>query len=101
MSSIFTKYNQLKINKDKIKETIPKDAKTQEDSELQQNHTEIRWRFFKFIIDEKIVKKVEISIKRPNEARCYYDKNGNIIDTDVPKMYDKFVMEEYYHYSKN
>ena len=53
-----------------------------------------RWRFMKF--DNKSI--VEISYKYPNDNRIYFNKQGNWVHRQVPKIYNQFVEKIVYYY---
>ncbi len=59
--------------------------------------SEWRWRFMEFMNKNT----VEISYKKPNEPRLYFNRHGEWIARDVPKIYDEYVTRQYYVYSSS
>ena len=54
-----------------------------------------RWRFLKF--DDKTI--VEISYKYYDDSRrVYFNKSGNWVYRQVPKVYDQYVTKKIYYY---
>lgn len=59
--------------------------------------TEWRWRFLKFS-DKKVV---EISYTTNTfNKRIYYNKFGQWVERNEESMFDKYVIEQYYYYTK-
>lgn len=57
-----------------------------------------RWRFMK--LNNKSI--VEISYKYPHEEkRIYFNKHGNWVHREVPKIYNQFVEKIAYYYVAN
>jgi hypothetical protein len=105
MNNIFVK-KEKKINnitkktfpKDELMASIPNNAKSEPDQELEKSHIEIRWRIFKFPnIQNEII---EMSQKIPNQERLYMNKNGKWVNFNDDGKYDQFITEKYYHYQE-
>lgn len=66
-------------------------------------NTEWRWRFLKIKMEKNIVKDViEISyIKKGSNDRMYFNRYGQWVKRDIDLIFDQFVIEEYYAYSKD
>ncbi len=77
-----------------IMRTIPNNAMTKPDRELEKTHTEWRWRFF----DVKGRKLIEISKKHLCDDRMYVDNRGSWIHHSNTNEWDKFVVNTMYHY---
>jgi SAM-dependent MidA family methyltransferase len=100
---IFVKYNDIPkqeyiLNNNEILDTIPKPIYMKEQSNLQQNKIETRWRFMEIPQDKTIKKIVEIS-KLIGGKRTYLDKYGNEIEEIINPFFDRFVKKTYYYYS--
>ncbi len=107
--SIFIKQSEIKTNsthnelldsslsKKEIIESIPVNYLKNQNEDLAKINAEWRWRFFKF--PNKNNEVVEISFKPPNENRKYINKNGEWVERDISKDFDKFMISEYYHYT--
>ena len=89
--------NQLKVQYENIIKSIPYPYYLEKQVD-KKDMIETRWRFLK--INNKNV--VEISRKKPNEQREYLTNNTNSdwVKKDVDSVYDNFVIEKYYYYSK-
>ncbi len=106
-NSIFITQNEVKKKNDvtgkltytDIYNTIPYTKTTtplDEDDWRKNKQAEWRWRFMK--IGPKRV--VEISyIKYNSQVREYQSKYGTWVHREIPKEYDKYVIESYYYYS--
>ena len=77
-----------------IMRTIPNNAMTKPDRELEKTHTEWRWRFF----NVKGRKLIEISKKHLCDDRMYVDNRGSWIRHNNVSEWDKFVVNTMYHY---
>jgi len=86
-----------KLSISEIEKSIPSNSLNKPDPNLQNTHTEWRWRFFN-INDSK---KVEISKKDPLTKRQYKLPNGEWIEYDMDNYYDKYVYKSCYYYSKS
>lgn len=99
-SSVFnvkdTESINMSILKNDLLNSIPKNATSEENIIFAKYKTEWRWRIFKF--PEKDNEVVEISKKEPNKNRLYINKNGDWVERNIDKSFDKYVIEQYYAY---
>ena len=86
-----------KISYTNIMDTIPKESleKPLKNWE-QQKKTEWRWRFLKFP-DDRVT--VEISFKKPDEERIYFNKKGEWVERFVDPVFDDYVEKSFYYYA--
>jgi hypothetical protein len=95
------KYNDIneEITYTNILDTIPFDSKEfpmEKTNWKELNKIEWRWRFLKF--NDKTT--VEISYINPNSThRTHFNKKGEWVERDVPKIYDEYVDKTYYYYT--
>jgi hypothetical protein len=104
-NSIFISRDQLdnslhgRITYTDILGTIPPNSSEfpKESNEWKNNKlTEWRWRFLQF----NNFKTVEISsLKYNNNTRLYFNNKGNWVYRTVPKVYDDYVIKEFYYYT--
>ena len=94
--SMFKKADITKISLKDFEKRIPPNAKPLKNMDLENTHTEWRWRIFK--IDEKYI--LEMSYKKPNEKRMFLNKFGNWIlyDENTLNIYNEFVIKVLYDY---
>lgn len=86
-----------KITFTNVMETIPQNStETSSSNWKEEKKTEWRWRFMEFANNHRIV---EISYQTYNDDRYYFNKFGNWVKRDIPKVYDNYVIKEYYYYS--
>ena len=90
--------NRSIVSRKGIMKSIPKDALKEENLELNKTHIQLRWRIFKIPNKENEI--VEISYKHPIQDRMYINKNGQWFSGEIDKIYDKYVVEEYFVYTK-
>ena len=90
--------NKISLNKLEIINSIPFTATDDENTELCNTHTEWRWRIFK--LPNKQNEFIEISYKNPGGKRLFINKNGQWIESNMSTEYDKYIVEQYYDYTK-
>jgi hypothetical protein len=102
---IFTKKEQIENNdckeriilpKNKILESIPKDAKDKEDKNLALSKVELRWRIFKLPHIENEI--IEISQKPPGSERLYMGQKSKWKKHNDDGKYDKYIIKQFYFY---
>jgi len=88
--------NDKNITFTNVMDNLPKGYTSVKNKEWRNEKTiKWRWRFLKF--NNKTT--VEISYKYPHEnKRIYFNKNGNWVYRDVPKIYNQYVENIYYYY---
>lgn len=88
---------------EELTKSIPEDAVTSENLELQKTNNEWRWRFFEY--NNKVL--VEISIRIPETmengnitlpTRKYINKYGKMVTQDIDPIFDKYVTRQYFYY---
>jgi len=84
----------MMLSLEDIKKSIPQNALSQPDSNLQLTRTEWRWRFFNFNGRQLI----EISWKEPNTDRVYVDNTGRWINYSLDKEWEKYITNAKYFY---
>jgi len=84
-----------KLQKDSVKNDIPKNSFKEEQKDLALKHTEWRWR----ILEINNIEVIEISFKMPNKKRVFMNRHGEWKKRDIDPIYDKYVIEAYYYYS--
>jgi hypothetical protein len=91
----------IKVSKVEILKSIPVGATKTEQKEKKDTHTEWRWRIFKFPNgnDGQTKESIEISYVKPNEKRLYVNKNAEWVNREIGPEFDKFVVEQFYHYT--
>ena len=91
----------IKVSKVEILKSIPTGAIKTEQKELKETHTEWRWRIFKFPkgTNGETKESIEISYQKPNQDRLYVNKNGEWVNREIGPEFDKFVVDQFYHYA--
>ena len=77
-----------------VKKTIPENS-VERPIENNTDKIEWRWRFMK-LEDDPVV---EISKKSPGEKRLYFYR-GDWVERNIDTYFDKYVVKEFYLYSK-
>lgn len=109
MQNIFIKKNNNKNNsnknstrkilpKEQILKSIPENAKTEQNNELEKTHMEIRWRIFKFPNIENEI--IEMSQKEPEKERLYMNQKGEWIKYSDNNKYNQYLVKQFYHYQE-
>lgn len=99
-NSIFCTYDELE-NENKLTYTVVYDSIPDHTNSVpikgweKKYLVEWRWRFLQSD-DRKVV---EISYQNKNNERYYMSKYGEWVKRNIPDIYDKFVIEEYYYYT--
>jgi len=96
-SDIFARHDETEhiLKKSQIKKNIPASAVKEPDANLHKTHAEWRWRWLN--INGKEL--VEISCRKTNGVRKYFDKFGDWVEYDVSEEYNKYVIDTYYYYA--
>jgi hypothetical protein len=85
-----------KVTYTNIRESIPEDHYSESITGWPNKYgCEWRWRFLKF--SGRYV--IEISYKKVNENRKYFDAHGQWIEAYVDPEFDHFVTEQYFVYT--
>lgn len=86
-----------KLTRTTVLETIPPTSLEYKLDNWDNKNTEWRWRFLQIGGDQKSA--VEISYQNKGSDRLYFNKHGEWVKRDVPKVYDKYVVKEFYYYN--
>ena len=88
-----------KITYTSIIESIPETSIKEPISDWKKKYKkEWRWRFIE--LNKRLI--VEIShIENDSNERMYFNRYGEWLHREIDPVYDKYVKEEYYYYTKN
>ena len=79
-----------------VYDTIPKDKRTTPLKDWRKTkYTEWRWRFLN--ISKKLVAEISY-INYNSDKRVYYNRCGERVHRNIPKEWDKYVVQEFYSY---
>jgi hypothetical protein len=90
--------NNIVLSKFEVMQTIPENALSTRDIKQSQISAEWRWRIFKLPHKENEI--IEISFKKPNEARMYMTKSKKWVIRDIDESFDQYLVKEYYVYAE-
>ena len=85
------------LSKKEIIDSIPKPNFKKRNEDKSKTNIEWRWRFFN--IPNKKNELVEISYKHPEKKRKYINQSGEWVEREISLDFDKYVTNEYYHYT--